>query len=85
MLQVEQSAILLTFIKLPIVIKIFVLSIFESLFYTGFNSHLYKGLLIVNGYVQFYVSYKSFPVFMKGYFEFYISYTDVSFIKEGYV
>ena len=31
------SAILLTFIKLPIVIKIFVLSIFEWPFYTGFT------------------------------------------------
>ena len=31
----EHSAILLTFIKLPIVIKIFVLSIFEWPFYTG--------------------------------------------------
>ena len=33
MLQREHSAILLTFIKLPIVIKIFVLSIFEWSFY----------------------------------------------------
>ena len=37
MLQGEHSAILLTFIKLPFVIKIFVLSIFEWLFYTGFT------------------------------------------------
>ena len=37
MLQVEHSAILSTFIKLLIVIKIFVLSIFERLFYTGFT------------------------------------------------
>ena len=37
MLQVEHSAILSTFIKLPFVIKIFVLSIFEWPFYTGFN------------------------------------------------
>ena len=37
MLQVEHSAILLTFIKLPFVIKIFVLSIFEWPFYTGFT------------------------------------------------
>ena len=37
MLQGEHSAILLTFIKLPIVIKIFVLSIFEWPFYTGFT------------------------------------------------
>ena len=37
MLQGEHSAILLTFIKLPFVIKIFVLSIFERPFYTGFT------------------------------------------------
>ena len=37
MLQMEHSAILLTFIKLPIVIKIFVLSILEWPFYTGFT------------------------------------------------
>ena len=36
MLQGEHFAILLTFLKLPFVIKIFVLSIFEWLFYTGF-------------------------------------------------
>ena len=36
-LQGEHSAILWTFIKLPFVIKIFVLSIFECLFYTGFT------------------------------------------------
>ena len=35
MLQGEHSAILLTFIKLLFVIKIFVLSIFEWPFYTG--------------------------------------------------
>ena len=33
----EHSAILLTFIKLSCIIKIFVLSIFEWLFYTGFT------------------------------------------------
>ena len=33
----EHSAILLTFIKLPFVIKIFVLSIYEWPFYTGFT------------------------------------------------
>ena len=37
MLPLEHSAILSTFIKLPFVIKIFVLSIFECLFYTGFT------------------------------------------------
>ena len=36
MLQGEHSAILSTFIKLPFVIKIFVLSIFEWPFHTGF-------------------------------------------------
>ena len=36
MLPLEHSAILLTFIKLPFVIKIYVLSIFEWSFYTGF-------------------------------------------------
>ena len=33
----EHSALLLTFMKLPLVMKIFVLSIFEWLFYTGFT------------------------------------------------
>ena len=37
MLQRKHSAILLTFIKLPFVIKIFVMSIFEWPFYTGFT------------------------------------------------
>ena len=37
MLQGEHSAILPTLIKLPFVIKIFVLSIFEWLYYTGFT------------------------------------------------
>ena len=37
MLKGEHSAILSTFIKLPFVIKIFVLSIFEWPFYTGFT------------------------------------------------
>ena len=37
MLQGEHSAILSTFIKLPIVIKSFVLSFFEWPFYTGFT------------------------------------------------
>ena len=37
MLQGEHSAILWTFIRLPFVIKIFCLSIFEWPFYTGFT------------------------------------------------
>ena len=40
MLQGEHSAILSTSIKLPFVIKIFVLSIFEWPFYTGFTVHI---------------------------------------------
>ena len=37
MLQMEHSAILSTFIKQPFIIKIFVLSIFDWPFYTGFT------------------------------------------------
>ena len=37
MLQGEHSAIFLTYTKLPFVIKIFVLSIFEWPYYTGFT------------------------------------------------
>ena len=40
MLQGEHSAIFSTFIKLPFVIRIFVLSIFEWPFYTGFTVEL---------------------------------------------
>ena len=39
MLQGEHSAILSIFIKLPFVIKIFVLSTFEWLLKTGFTAH----------------------------------------------
>ena len=39
MLKREHSAKLSTFIKLPFVIKIFVLSIFERPFYTGSTVH----------------------------------------------
>ena len=42
MLQGEHSAILLTFIKLPFVIGICVLSIFEWPFYTGFSVFLFS-------------------------------------------
>ena len=42
MLQREHSAILSTFIKLPVVIKIFVVSIFEGLFYTSFTEDINK-------------------------------------------
>ena len=46
MLQWEHSAIFPTFIKLPSVIKIFVLSIFEWPFYTGFIVLLNVNLII---------------------------------------
>ena len=39
MLPLEHSAILLTFIMLPFVVKTFVLSFLEWLFYTGFTAH----------------------------------------------
>ena len=42
MLQGEHSEILLTFIKLPFVIKVFVLFIFEWLLKTGFTVYNYK-------------------------------------------
>ena len=41
MLQGEHSAILLTFITLPLVITIFILSIFEWPLKTGFTVHVY--------------------------------------------
>ena len=59
MLQGEHSAIILTFIKLAIVIKLFVLSIFEWPFYTGFTvysdekislSGVYHGRIYVERY-----------------------------------
>ena len=51
MLPLEHPAILLTFIKLPFVIKIFVLSIFEWLFYTGFSvimNYIIKSEYVLN-------------------------------------
>ena len=43
----EHSAILSTFIKLPFVIKIFVLSIFEGPFYTGLTVPIYTFLVLL--------------------------------------
>ena len=49
MLLQEHSTIHLTFIKLPFVIKIFVLSIFEWPFYTGFTVFFFQMMnLIMN-------------------------------------
>ena len=51
MLPLEHSAILLTFIKLPFVIKIFFLSFFEWLLKTGFTvRHLYCGMIFGYGF-----------------------------------
>ena len=44
MLQWEHSAILSTFIKLPIVIKVFVLSLFEWPFYTDFIVYFFQDI-----------------------------------------
>ena len=57
MLQREHSAILSTFIKLPVVIKTCVSSIFEWLFYTGFTVYPFQKiqcliLAIVLNFVQ---------------------------------
>ena len=54
MLQGEHSAILSTFIKLPFVIKIFVLSIFEWLLKTGFTVHVSLNLCNDNGQTLFF-------------------------------
>ena len=50
MLPLVHSAILLTFIKLPLAIKAFVLSIFEWLFYTGFtvNTKILTNILLAD-------------------------------------
>ena len=53
MLQGEHSAILLTFIKLPFVIKIFVLSIFEWPFYTGFTDQTYEAMFLLLTAISF--------------------------------
>ena len=54
MLQGEHSAILLTFIKLPFVIKTFVLSIFEWPFYTGFTVIINAGKTPFHFYSEVY-------------------------------
>ena len=48
MLQGEHSAILLTFNKLPLVIRIFVLSIFEWPFYTGFTEEIEINIIFLS-------------------------------------
>ena len=56
MLQWEHSAILLTFIKLPFVIKIFVLSNFKWLLYTGFTVVSFSMLISDRGILMTYGS-----------------------------
>ena len=56
MLQGEHSAILSTFIKLPFVIKFFVLSIFEWPFFTGVAVHCLTKLLKTGFTVLYQVS-----------------------------
>ena len=51
MLQGEHSAILLTFIKLPFVNKIFVISIFEWPVYTGFTVRFETNFMYFSGFV----------------------------------
>ena len=48
MLQVEHSGILFTFIKLPFVIKIFILSIFEWPFYIGMHENTKNNISSMN-------------------------------------
>ena len=70
-MQVKSITELLTYIKLPFVIKIFVLSIFEWPFYTGFTVHKIfsmtriKSLILMiqhNAYFYIYVSFSEFGV-----------------------
>ena len=58
MLQGEHSAIHSTFIKLPFVIKIFALSIFEWPFYTGFTVEYNFDCYI---FLQFLSQYRMHP------------------------
>ena len=57
----EHSAILSTFIKLPFVIKIFVSSIFEWPFYTGFvvhvNSVYFYAPILAPSWIYFYLNF----------------------------
>ena len=53
MLQGEHSAILLTCVKLPFVIKIFVLSIFEWPFYTGLDTGFPQALEIMENHKKY--------------------------------
>ena len=63
MLQREHSAILLTFIRLPFVIKIFVLSTFECPFYTDVTISYFMSTsasLVINTIREYsYLAYKS--------------------------
>ena len=75
MLQGGHSAILSTFIKLPFVIKIYVLSIFEWPRKTGFN--LFCNILVISlmarNVSSFYVFMKSVKIWYNGYNVFLLS------------
>ena len=75
----EHSAILSTFIKLPFVIKIFVSSIFERPFYTGFTV-----ICQFNLYYVIYELQQSIPIkSMKSFFRNNLYYIHVP-IKDSY-
>ena len=65
MLQGEHSAILPTFTKLPFGIKIFVLSIFEWLFYTGFTVLLNLANFFYQRWVNLQINLVSFFFFFQ--------------------
>ena len=80
MLPLEHSAILLTFIKLPFVLKIFVLSFFVWPFYTGFTVHaLYCKSPIAQVSIYLKTSVRSEGLFLY-YFHFPIISKDILFI-----
>ena len=62
----QHSAILLTFIRLPFVIKIFVLSIFERPFYTGFTVLF---ILALSSFSSLFVLQHLCIIFMREWFQ----------------
>ena len=72
MLQGEHSAILSTFIKLPFVVKIFVLSIFECPFYSGFTVLHFKEMMYFCPFKIVFISANSADPEMQPYVAFYL-------------
>ena len=88
MLPWEHSAILSTFIKLPMVIKIFVLSIFEWPFYTGFTVEimikLFAWIHIVLS-ISYHLSLRAlFCLFLRGRFTQVLLYAYSALLFTGY-